>query len=92
MSPPRTRTRTRPSRLHQEPEAVTWAREKAGLTKRALADRVGISEQLMGEIESGWRSATPANLAKIAEALNCPLVALERKRPTGPATPEPAGQ
>lgn len=74
------RIRTRPSRLHQEPEAVTWAREKAGLTKRALADLVGISEQLMGEIESGWRSATPANLAKIATALNCPVVMLERKR------------
>lgn len=88
------RTRTRPSRLHQEPEAVTWARQKAGLTKRALADKVGISEQLMGEIESGWRSATPANLTKIAEALNCPLVALERKRPTpaehtGPSTEAP---
>jgi transcriptional regulator with XRE-family HTH domain len=72
--------RTRPSRLYQEPEAVTWAREKSGLTKRALADRIGISEQLMGEIESGWRSATPANLIKIAEALNCPIVVLERKR------------
>jgi transcriptional regulator with XRE-family HTH domain len=59
---------------------VRWAREKAGLTKRALAEHVGISEQLMGEIESGWRSATPANLKKIADALNCPLVALERKR------------
>ncbi|MEW2518871.1 helix-turn-helix domain-containing protein [Actinacidiphila alni] len=75
--------RIRPSRLHQEPEAVTWAREKSGLTKRALADLVGISEQLMGEIESGWRSATPANLIKIAEALNCPLVVLERKRSVG---------
>lgn len=59
---------------------MTWAREKAGLTKRALASRIGISEQLMGEIESGWRSATPANLMKIAAALNCPLVVLERKR------------
>ena len=38
-------TRTRPSTLHQEPEAVTWARQKAGLTKRALAAQVGISEQ-----------------------------------------------
>lgn len=84
MSP---RTRTRPRRLHQEPEAVTWAREKAGLTKRALADLVGISEQLMGEIESGWRSATPVNLRKIADALNCPLVALERKR-HGPGVAE----
>lgn len=76
------RQRTRPRRLHQEPEAVTWAREKSGLTKRALADLIGISEQLMGEIESGWRSATPANLIKIAEALNCPIVAVERKRAT----------
>ncbi len=85
------RTRTRPSRLHQEPEAVAWAREKSGLTKRALADLVGISEQLMGEIESGWRSATPANLIKIAEALNCPLVVLERKRYAAPAAaPDPA--
>ncbi|MFG1804985.1 helix-turn-helix domain-containing protein [Streptomyces sp. NPDC049040] len=74
------RRRVRPRRLHQEPEAVTWAREKAGLTKRALASQVDISEQLMGEIESGWRSATPANLARIAAALNCPLVVLERKR------------
>ena len=74
------RQRTRPSRLHQEPKAVTWAREKSGLTKRALAELVGISEQLMGEIESGWRSATPANLIKIAEALNCPIVVVERKR------------
>jgi transcriptional regulator with XRE-family HTH domain len=68
------RRRTRPRRLHHEPEAVTWAREKAGLTKRALADIVGVSEQLVGEIGSGWRSATPANLLKIAAALNCPLV------------------
>ncbi|WP_328463831.1 helix-turn-helix domain-containing protein [Streptomyces sp. NBC_00448] len=60
--------------------AVTWAREMAGLTKRALAACVGISEQLIGEIESGWRSATRANLGKIAEALNCPLVAPERRR------------
>ncbi|MFJ1581913.1 helix-turn-helix domain-containing protein [Streptomyces sp. NPDC088197] len=74
------RRRTRPGRLRQEPGAVTWACEKAGLTERALADTIGISEQLMGEIESGWRSATPANLIKIAVALNCPLVVLERKR------------
>nr|WSX77843.1 helix-turn-helix transcriptional regulator [Streptomyces sp. NBC_00899] len=59
---------------------MTWAREKAGLTKRALAWTVGISEQLLGEIESGWRSATPSNLARIARALNCPVVLLERRR------------
>lgn len=79
--------RHRPRRLRQEPEAVTWAREKSGLTKRALADLVGISEQLMGEMESGWRSATPANLAKIAHVLNCPPVVLERKRCGAARTP-----
>jgi DNA-binding XRE family transcriptional regulator len=69
--------RKRPRVLHHEPEAVTWARKKSGLTKRALAQAVGISEQLMNEIESGWRSATPTNLMKIANALNCPVVMLE---------------
>lgn len=73
-------TRKRPRTLKQEPSAVTWAREKCGLTKRALAEAVGISEQLMNEIESGWRNATPANLRRIADALNCPVVLLERKR------------
>jgi transcriptional regulator with XRE-family HTH domain len=84
---PAKRGRTRPARLRQEPEAVTWAREKSGLTKRALADLIGISEQLMGEIESGWRSATPANLTRIAEVLRCPAVLLERK-PTPTAVKE----
>jgi transcriptional regulator with XRE-family HTH domain len=74
--------RRRPRRLNHEPTAVTWTREKCGLTKRALARSIGISEQLMNEIESGWRSATPANLNKIAEVLNCPVVVLERKRCT----------
>ncbi|MBM9506491.1 helix-turn-helix domain-containing protein [Actinacidiphila acididurans] len=72
--------RRRPRKLHHEPAAVTWAREKSGLTKRALAQAIGISEQLMSEIESGWRNATPANLAKIADVLNCPVVVLERKQ------------
>ncbi|BBA99488.1 hypothetical protein RVR_6130 [Actinacidiphila reveromycinica] len=82
------RARAGPRRLHHEPEAVAWARGKSGLTKRALAGLVGISEQLMGDIESGRRNATPANLVKIAAALNCPVVFLERKRNDGPPRPE----
>lgn len=74
------RVRSAPRMLRQEPQAVTWARERAGLTKRSLAQQVGVSEQLIGDIESGRRSATPAILPKIAEVLNCPVVALERKR------------
>ena len=41
----------------------------------------------MGEIESGWRNATPANLARIAEALNCPIVVLERKHADAVSAP-----
>lgn len=66
--------------LDHEPEAVTWAREQAGLTKTQLAQKVGVSLSLISEIEAGTRNATPANLNLLAVALNCPRVALERKR------------
>ncbi|MFB8406407.1 helix-turn-helix domain-containing protein [Streptomyces sp. NPDC055912] len=67
--------------MNHAPEAVTYAREKAGLTKRELAKAIHISEQLMGQIESGRRNATPEKLRRLALALNCPLVVLEAKRP-----------
>lgn len=66
--------------LDHEPEAVTWAREMAGLTKTALAERIGKSLSLVSEIESGTRNATPEVLRLIADALNCPIVAIQRKR------------
>ena len=68
------------SPLNQQPECVTWARERADMTKTELAARTGIALSLISEIESGKRNATPRNLRKIARALNCPLPALERKR------------
>ncbi|MDX3239745.1 helix-turn-helix transcriptional regulator [Streptomyces sp. ME03-5709C] len=75
------RKRGRPTRkLRHLPEAVTYAREQAGLTKRALAVAVGISEQLMSDIESGWRSATDDTLNRLAAELNCPRVVLEARR------------
>lgn len=73
-------TQRAPERLHHEPEAVTWAREKSGLTKAGLARACGFSRSLVSEIEAGTRNATPENLRKIARALNCPVVFLERKR------------
>lgn len=66
--------------LDHEPEAVTYAREKAGLTKTGLAERLGVALSLISQIESGKRNATPAMLLRLAEALNCPVVVLERKR------------
>jgi transcriptional regulator with XRE-family HTH domain len=74
---------------HHEPEAVTFARERAGLTKTDLAKRLGVSLALISQIEStgpNARNAKPAMLRRIAEELNCPVVFLERKRyPAGDA-------
>jgi transcriptional regulator with XRE-family HTH domain len=68
------------SPLDHEPAAVTYAREQAGLTKTVLAERCEVSVSLISEIEGGTRNATPAMLNKLACALNCPRVVLERKR------------
>ncbi|TDD77703.1 helix-turn-helix transcriptional regulator [Actinomadura rubrisoli] len=69
-----------PARLNHEPDAVRWARKKSGLTQTALAQRAGLSRTLIVEIEAGTRNATDENLIKLARAMNCPVVALERKR------------
>lgn len=66
--------------LDHEPEAVTYARRMAGLSKTALAERIGKSVSLVSEIEAGTRNATPAILRLLADALNCPIVVLQRKR------------
>jgi transcriptional regulator with XRE-family HTH domain len=82
------RHRTQPkSPLDHEPAAVTYAREQAGLTKSALAQRCGVSLSLISEIEAGTRNATPAMIRKLAEVLNCPRVVLERKRAVSPPLP-----
>jgi transcriptional regulator with XRE-family HTH domain len=70
--------------LDHEPAAVTYARVQAGLTKTRLAEACGVSVSLISEIESGTRNATPAMIIKLAKALNCPRVVLERKREIPP--------
>lgn len=69
--------------LDFEPAALTYARKKAGLTKRAAASRAGISEQFWGDLEAGRRNMRPDTLLAIARLLNCPVVVLERKREVG---------
>lgn len=68
--------------LDHEPEAVTYARTRAGLTKTQLAAACHVSVSLVSEIEKGTRNATPAMIGKLATALNCPRVVLERKQNT----------
>lgn len=66
--------------LDHEPEAVVYARNQAGLTQTELASRCNVTQGLISEIEAGTRNATPAMIRKLATALNCPRVILERKR------------
>jgi transcriptional regulator with XRE-family HTH domain len=77
--------------LDHEPEAVTYAREHAGLTKTELAARLGVALSLISQIESGKRNATPAMLNGLARELNCPRVVLERKRCHREVVAEPSG-
>lgn len=66
--------------LDHEPEAVEYARRKAGLSKTDVARELGVSLPLISMIESGERNATPAMIIKLAGLFNCPTVVLERKR------------
>lgn len=73
---------TRPRRIApvaHDPEALKWARVRAGWRQAALARQVGISPSLLCEAEKGTRGLAPAVLSKVASALNCPVTVLERK-------------
>jgi len=68
------------SPLDHDPEAVRWALDKSGLTQKEFAEAIGKSQSLVSEVLAGTRNATPAVIQKMAAALNCPVVVLERKR------------
>lgn len=76
------RSQNRPKRLlHQEPAAVAQARNARNITQAALAEAVGLRVQSIAGFEAGRRSAHPDVLARIAQALTCPVELLERRRP-----------
>ncbi|MFE3033094.1 helix-turn-helix domain-containing protein [Streptomyces canus] len=63
--------------LHHSPEAVTRARENAGLTQKALAEQCGFSFQLMCDIEAGRRNAHPERLRAMARVIGCSVSDLQ---------------
>lgn len=68
------------SPLDHDPEALTWAIKKSGLSQREFADQIGMSASMVSEMKKGVRNATPATMRRMATVLNCPVVVLERKR------------
>jgi transcriptional regulator with XRE-family HTH domain len=70
----------RVSDLNHEPDAVLYARKKAGLKQAHAAVLLSISASYLSEIEKGTRNANDALLHSMATVYNCPLVVLERKR------------
>lgn len=85
MKPTKRPRNKRNSPLNHEPEALEWAIRKSGLTQAALIDLlaerdVKVSKGQLSEIVKGTRNCRQPLLEAIAAALNCPVVALERKR------------
>ena len=56
-------------------------RQKACLTQRELAEKVGISQQAINQIETEVTNPSYKTLLKIAEALDCPVSDLDKNRP-----------
>jgi transcriptional regulator with XRE-family HTH domain len=51
-------------------------REKAGLSRREVAAKTGLSQRAIDYIEDGVKSPSVENAVKIADALGCTLLDL----------------
>lgn len=53
---------------------VIARRLEAGMTQQELADRMGTSHSAVSRIESGWHTAKPETLSRLADALDMRFV------------------
>lgn len=60
----------------QTHELIRFYRQKAGLTQQQLADKLGVSQQYIGNYESGKRQPKIQTLQKIADALDVDVFSL----------------
>jgi transcriptional regulator with XRE-family HTH domain len=58
--------------------ALRIIRERSGLSATRLAQQAEISPQFLSDLELGRRNASPEVLRRIADSLECPLIALLR--------------
>lgn len=57
-------------------EKIKEARKKAKLSQKELGTRLGVSQAMIGQYESGKRNPKPETLKKIADALEVPISSL----------------
>lgn len=72
---------TRPRRkspVDHDPQALKWARERAGWRQAALAREAGIAPSTLCEAEKGTRGLHPATVIRLAEILKCPVTVFDR--------------
>ena len=60
--------------------AIRAFREREGLSVNQLASTIGVSDSHMRNLECENKAATPEVLARIADAVHVPVVALSRIR------------
>jgi len=76
-------TTTRPRRktpVDHNPEALKWARERAGWRQAELAREAGIARSTLCEAEKGTRGLHPATKIRLAQILGCPVTLFDRPR------------
>lgn len=71
-----------PIQRTQDPARIRRRRIEAGLNRKALAEKAGISPQHMSLIENGTAGASPRVLAQLAAALGCTIADLMPPEPS----------
>jgi transcriptional regulator with XRE-family HTH domain len=74
-------------RVPQNGAAIRALRQKDGWRQLDLAQRVGVTQSALSQIESETKPASELLLNKIARALRVPLAAITRDPAYGPAQP-----
>lgn len=65
-----------PSVMEVNHHALRVIRERSGISVSELARRAGMSQPHLSNIETGKRSASPAAVRQLADALRVPVLAL----------------
>ena len=52
---------------------LKFIREYRGFTQPELAEKIGVSQQMISYIEKGLKEPSTINLIRIADSLNCSL-------------------